>query len=114
MRKNVFQIVKAASAAVIASLVFVLIFTLIIQLFSLPMNAVKPVIVKFKERLAGLSVPVSRTKVFSSVSTSTTIPQIPPIVLTLLPGFTASMRLFASSSCFLRRPFKSAQHYVFT
>ena len=48
MRKNVFQIVKAASAAVIASLVFVLIFTLIIQLFSLPMNAVKPVNQVFK------------------------------------------------------------------
>ena len=48
MRKNIFQIVKAASAAVIASLIFVLIFTLIIQLFSLPLGAVKPVNQVFK------------------------------------------------------------------
>ena len=48
MRKNIFQIVLAAAAAVIASLVFVLIFTLIIQLFSLPMTAVKPVNQVFK------------------------------------------------------------------
>ncbi len=48
MRKNVFQIVKAAAAAVIISLAFVLIFTLIIQLFSLPLDAVKPVNQVFK------------------------------------------------------------------
>ena len=43
MRKGIFQILKAAFASITASLVFVLIFTLIIQLFSLPMGAVKPV-----------------------------------------------------------------------
>ena len=43
MRKSIFQIIKAAAAAVIVSLLFVLIFTLIIQLFSLPLDAVKPV-----------------------------------------------------------------------
>lgn len=48
MRKNIFQIVKASAAAVIFSLVFVLIFTLIIQIFKLPMDAVKPVNQVFK------------------------------------------------------------------
>ena len=48
MRKNIFQIVKAAAAAIIISLVFVLVFTLIIQLFSLPTGAVKPVNQVFK------------------------------------------------------------------
>ena len=48
MRQNIFQILKAASAAVIVSLLFVLIFTLIIQLFSLPLGAVKPVNQVFK------------------------------------------------------------------
>ena len=48
MRKSIFQIIKAASAAVIVSLLFVLIFTLIIQLFSLPLDAVKPVNQVFK------------------------------------------------------------------
>lgn len=48
MRKNIFQIVKASAAAVIFSLVFVLLFTLIIQLFSLPLDAVKPVNQVFK------------------------------------------------------------------
>ena len=48
MRKNIFQIVKAAAASVIVSLLFVLIFTLIIQLFSLPLGAVKPVNQVFK------------------------------------------------------------------
>ncbi len=48
MRKNIFQIVKAAAAAVIISLLFVLIFTLIIQLFSLSAGAVKPVNQVFK------------------------------------------------------------------
>ncbi len=48
MRKSIIQIVKAAAAAVIISLAFVLIFTLIIQLFSLPLDAVKPVNQVFK------------------------------------------------------------------
>ena len=48
MRKNIFQVIKAASAAVIASLLFVLIFTLVIQLFSLPLEVVKPVNQVFK------------------------------------------------------------------
>ena len=48
MRKNIFQIVKSSAAAVIISLVFVLVFTLIIQLFSLPLDAVKPVNQVFK------------------------------------------------------------------
>ncbi len=47
MRKHIFQIIKAA-AAIIISLLFVLIFTLIIQLFSLPTGAVKPVNQVFK------------------------------------------------------------------
>ncbi len=48
MRKNIFQIAMSAAAAVVISLVFVLIFTLIIQLFSLPLGAVKPVNQVFK------------------------------------------------------------------
>lgn len=48
MRKNIFQVVKASGASVIASLIFVLIFTLIIQLFSVPAGAVKPVNQVFK------------------------------------------------------------------
>ena len=48
MRKDIFQVVKASAAAVIVSLVFVLIFTLIIQLFSLPIGVVKPVNQVFK------------------------------------------------------------------
>ena len=48
MRKNIFQILKASAAAVIVSLLFVLIFTLIIQLFSLSLDAVKPVNQVFK------------------------------------------------------------------
>lgn len=48
MRKNVFQVVKASAASVIISLLFVLVFTLIIQLFSLPAEAVKPVNQVFK------------------------------------------------------------------
>ena len=43
MRKGIFQILKAAFASVTASLLFVLVFTLIIQLFSLPLGAVRPV-----------------------------------------------------------------------
>ena len=48
MRTNIFQIAKAVAAAVIISLVFVLAFTVIIQLFSLPVSAVKPVNQVFK------------------------------------------------------------------
>ena len=48
MRTNVFQILKAVFAAVLFSLAFVLIFTVIIQLFSLPLTAVKPVNQVFK------------------------------------------------------------------
>ena len=48
MQKFVFQILKAALAAIIISLVLSLIFTLIIQLFSLPTGAVKPVNQVFK------------------------------------------------------------------
>lgn len=43
MRENVFQVLKATLAAVIFCLACVLIFSLIIQLFSLPTDAVKPV-----------------------------------------------------------------------
>ena len=48
MRKNIFQVIMAAAAAVEISLVFVLAFTLIIQLFSLSTAAVKPVNQVFK------------------------------------------------------------------
>lgn len=48
MRENVFQISKAVLAAIIFSLAFVLIFTLIIQLFDVPIQAVKPVNQVFK------------------------------------------------------------------
>ena len=48
MRKNIFQVVKATAAAVVVSLIFVLVFTLVIQLFSLPTGAVKPVNQVFK------------------------------------------------------------------
>lgn len=48
MRANILQIVKAVLAAVIISLAFVLIFTVIIQLFSLPTTAIKPVNQVFK------------------------------------------------------------------
>ena len=48
MRKNIFQVIMAAAAAVVMSLVFVLAFTLIIQLFSLSTAAVKPVNQVFK------------------------------------------------------------------
>lgn len=41
--ENVFQVLKATLAAVIFCLACVLIFSLIIQLFSLPTDAVKPV-----------------------------------------------------------------------
>ena len=48
MSKVVFQIAKAVLAAVLISLVFVLAFTVIIQLFNLPLNVVKPVNQVFK------------------------------------------------------------------
>lgn len=48
MRENVFQVLKATLAAVIFCLACVLIFSLIIQLFSLPTDAVKPVNQVFK------------------------------------------------------------------
>lgn len=48
MRANIVQIVKAVLAAVIISLAFVLIFTVVIQLFSLPTSAIKPVNQVFK------------------------------------------------------------------
>ena len=48
MRKDIFQVIMAAAAAVVISLVFVLAFTLIIQLFSLSTAAVKPVNQVFK------------------------------------------------------------------
>lgn len=48
MRKNIFQVVKASAAAVIISLLFVLVFTLIIQLFSLSAGVIKPVNQVFK------------------------------------------------------------------
>ena len=48
MRENVFQVLKATLAAVIFCLACVLIVSLIIQLFSLPTDAVKPVNQVFK------------------------------------------------------------------
>lgn len=48
MRENVFQVLKATLAAVIFCLACVLIFSLIIQLFSLSTDAVKPVNQVFK------------------------------------------------------------------
>ena len=48
MRTNVLQVLKAVFAAVLFFMVFVLIFTVIIQLFSLPLEVVKPVNQVFK------------------------------------------------------------------
>lgn len=48
MRNNVFQILKAVLASIIVSLIFVLAFTLIIQIFTLPIDIVKPVNQVFK------------------------------------------------------------------
>jgi len=48
MQQSVFQISKAVLASIIFSLAFVLIFTLIIHIFSVPINAVKPVNQVFK------------------------------------------------------------------
>lgn len=48
MREHIFQILKAVFAAVLFSLVFVLLFTVVIQLFSLPAGVIKPVNQVFK------------------------------------------------------------------
>ena len=48
MKKHVFQVIKATSAAVIISLVFVLVFTVIIQFCSLSPSVIKPVNQVFK------------------------------------------------------------------
>jgi putative membrane protein (TIGR04086 family) len=48
MKTNIFQVIKSAVGAVVVSLLFVLIFTLIIQLFSLSTDVVKPVNQIFK------------------------------------------------------------------
>lgn len=48
MLKSAVQIAKAACAAVIFSLVYALLFTLVIQLFSLPSSAIAPVNQVFK------------------------------------------------------------------
>ena len=48
MRTHILQIAKAAFIAVCVSLVFVLVFTVIIELFNLPMEVVKPVNQAFK------------------------------------------------------------------
>ena len=48
MRVHIFQIAKAVLGAILFSLAFVLVFTVIIQLFSVPPTAVKPVNQVFK------------------------------------------------------------------
>lgn len=48
MRSNILQVAKAVAATLIISLLFVLLFTVIIQLFSLPASIVKPVNQVFK------------------------------------------------------------------
>lgn len=48
MRTHIFQIAKAVLGAILISLAFVLIFTVIIQLFSVPATAIKPVNQVFK------------------------------------------------------------------
>ncbi len=48
MREYIFQIAKAVLGAILLSLAFVLIFTVIIQLFSVPSAAIKPVNQVFK------------------------------------------------------------------
>lgn len=48
MRENIFQVIKATLAAAIFSLVCVLIFSFIIQLFSIPTGVIKPVNQVFK------------------------------------------------------------------
>lgn len=48
MRTHIFQIAKAVLCAILISLAFVLVFTVLIQLFSIPAAAVKPVNQVFK------------------------------------------------------------------
>ena len=48
MRTTIFQIAKSVLAAILISLAFVLIFTVIIQLFTLPATVIKPVNQVFK------------------------------------------------------------------
>lgn len=48
MRSDIFQVLKAVLCAAIISLAFVLLFTLVIRLFSLPMECVKPTNQVFK------------------------------------------------------------------
>ncbi len=50
--------------------------------------------------------------VFSSGSTATTIPHMPPIVFTLLPGFTAFKMSCVSFSCFLLLREEKAQRTI--
>lgn len=48
MRTHIFQVAKAVLGAILISLAFVLVFTVIIQLFSVPTSAIKPVNQIFK------------------------------------------------------------------
>ena len=48
MRTHIFQVAKAVLGAILISLAFVLVFTVIIQLFSIPTSAIKPVNQVFK------------------------------------------------------------------
>ena len=48
MRTHIFQVSKAVLGAILISLAFVLVFTVLIQLFSIPATAVKPVNQVFK------------------------------------------------------------------
>lgn len=48
MHTHIFQVVKAVLGAILISLAFVLVFTVIIQLFSVPTSAIKPVNQVFK------------------------------------------------------------------
>ncbi len=56
MRTHICQVLKAVFASVLISLVFVLIFTVIIQLFALPAEAIKPVNQVFKVIAVALGV----------------------------------------------------------
>lgn len=48
MRTHIFQVAKAVLGAILISLAFVLVFTVIIQLFSVSLTAIKPVNQVFK------------------------------------------------------------------
>lgn len=48
MKKSVFQVIKASCASVIFVLIYALVFALIIQLFSLPSEVIKPTNQVFK------------------------------------------------------------------